>query len=167
MRGAIRARRRRDAVSLDKQVSQAIDQSLDALGLGLCGRWDDAFNAVQAMVDAIGPRAVAIASATWSDRYIEHAIDAPHSHPISIGEIHHIEASTGALDADVPYGVAWSARVIAARAAFDVIAFAAVLGEPDDGADLGDCIGWLLQTVAWTINGLPRGFAYMGKDIHV
>lgn len=154
-------------MSLRQQISQAIDQSQDALGLGLCGRWDDAFNAVQAMVDAIGPRAIAIACATWSDRLIEHAIDGKHDRPISIGEMNYMNQSTGAMCGDVPFGVRWSARVIAARAAFDVIAFAMVLDEPDDGAELGDCVGWLLQTVASTINGLPRGFVHMGKDIHV
>lgn len=148
-----------------EQIARALTQANEALRLGICGQMDEAFDLVQTMADEIGPRAVAVAAATWCDRYIEHSIDGAHDKPIEIGTMRYVNASTGAMGGEVPFGVGWSGRVIAARAALDPMAFALALDEPIDGNELGECIGWLLQTVASTINGLPRGFATMGKDL--
>jgi hypothetical protein len=156
-------------MNVNEKIARILNAAGVALRMGLHDDWTAAFETVKATAEEFGPRSVFIAAAFWADRYIEHAIAGPHNGPVEIGQYHYVNKSTGAMtvEDDLPPGVFWASRLIRARASFDLQAFTAVLAEPRDGEQLGDHIGWLLETVAATINGLPRGFAYMGKDIHV
>jgi hypothetical protein len=80
-----------------------------------------------------------------------------------------VDVESGRLDGmgsdATPATVRWAARLIQARAAMDEAAFNSCLADlPDDGVERANHIWAVLQSVAVTINGLPRGFARMGKE---
>lgn len=140
----------------------AIRLADDAFQAALAGRRDAASNAVQRIGDTFGVDGICVALAAWCDTLADHATDGRVKRR---SRMRFLDRGTGRLhDADsdaVPPGVAWTARLVAARAAQDWEGFKSIVAEPT-GSDVGRYVWTALRHVASTINTLPRGYALMG-----
>lgn len=137
-----------------------------ALQAALAMKWDAAQRALQRLSDECGPEGLYDALVALCDTVAEHATGG--GAPSQRVRISFMDGDTGRLDEPgspkVPAEVQWAGRLIAARAAMDEDRFRAVLDElPHDGAAVGRHVWSLVQLVAWQVNGLPRGYARMGR----
>ena len=137
-----------------------------ALQAALAGKWERASRYLVRISEECGGDGLYLALIAWADTFIAHATDGDLTG--KVGGISFIQTTTGQLDQPgseyVPAEVQWAGRLIRARAALDETAWQAILDElPDDGYRRGAYVQAALQCVALTINGLPRGYARMGR----
>lgn len=133
----------------------------------LAGRSQAAVDAIQRINDECGGEGLNEALMAWCDTYMHHATDGQDMP--NVGRVNFMRTDTGQLDGPgsdrVPAEIQWAGRMIAARVALDLEAWTAALDElPDDGKVIGDHVFAVLHTVSTTVNGLPRGFAIMGRS---
>ncbi|HEX6681524.1 MAG TPA: hypothetical protein VF062_01930 [Candidatus Limnocylindrales bacterium] len=146
--------------------SKPIRLARTALDAAMAGRWDAAQRALQRIGEECGDDGLGSAVLALCDTLIAHATDGDVG--AKSARISFMNGDTGQLDQpgsdQVPAEVQWAARLIGARAAMDEDRFVAVLDElPRDGLAIGRHVWSLLQVVAWTVNGLPRGYTRMGR----
>jgi hypothetical protein len=127
---------------------------------------DSAARLVKRISDECGGEGIFVALMAWIDTYADHATDGAPTR--STPRMAFIQESTGQLDRDdsdrLPADIRWAGMLIAARCGLDEPRFKALINEmPRDGADIGQYVMAVLLTVARTVNGLPRGFARMGR----
>jgi hypothetical protein len=152
--------------TLAQEYSKPVRLAGAALHAAMGDEWKKATRYVQRISDECGGKGLAVAVRGWIDTYADHACD---GEPDGRGaRIKMINEETGEIQtvqgSGAPERIQWAARLIEARAAMDEDRYDRVLDElPDDPLLRGTFIGALLQLVARTMNGLPRGFAQMGK----
>ena len=133
-----------------------------ALIAGVDGKW----KTVEALMKRLnaecpGP-GLGDALVAWCDALAEHSYGGvPEFGRV---RVNHLNADTGAMNnqAEITPERAWTARLIAARAAGDRDAFEALLGELNaipDGFERGRYAITVVESVALTIRSLPRGYA--------
>jgi hypothetical protein len=139
-----------------------------AFASALAGKWPTATRYVVRINDECGGQGLNTALMAWCDTYIDHALDGaePSAGQANVG---FVCESTGQLDRmgseNVPLRIQWAGRLMAARGAMDQTAWLATIAElPADGFEIGEYVGAVLDVVTRTINGLPRGFALMGRS---
>jgi hypothetical protein len=132
----------------------------------LAGKWDAAGRSLQRISDECGGEGLSVALRAWCDTYADHATDGEPGRPTV--NINFIRTDTGQLDDQdserVPPEHRWAGKLIRARAALDQEEWRKLIDElPRDGAEIGTYVFAVLRGVALTINGLPRGYARMGR----
>lgn len=143
------------------QYSKPVRLAGAALHAGLANKWETAARYVERISVECGEEGLGTALMAWCDAYVDHSTG---GNPATL-RVHmaHMEVESGRLDGDVPDKVLWAGRLVAARAEMDEARFTAVLGElPYDGYEVGRYVLALVESVATTINALPRGYARMG-----
>ena len=150
------------------QHSKPVRLAHAALRAGLARDVDKGCRYIERIAVECGGQGLTLALMTWADAYIEHATDgADDPQRVKIGRMAWIRKDTGQLDRAgsdrLPPEIEWAGRLIEARAALDEELFNTLVRQaPTAAAGLGLHIGAVLDCVAETINGLPRGFARMG-----
>lgn len=137
-----------------------------ALAAAQADKTNTAAGYIKRISDECGGEGLEVALRTWCDATVDHATDGDRA--AGRPNISFVNAKTGELDnaaSDrVPPSIRWAGRLIAARAALDLDAYRALLDElPEDGAEIGTYFLAVVNVVATTINGLPRGYARMGS----
>jgi hypothetical protein len=132
----------------------------------LAGEREAAGRYLQRISDECGGEGLNVALIAWCDTYADHATDGALG-PIR-ANVGFVNTKTGALGRGqsdgIPAHVHWAGRLIQARAAMDEQAWSALLDElPEDGFERWPYVRAVLDCVALTVNGLPRGFARMGR----
>lgn len=133
--------------------------------------WDKATAAIQRINDECGPQFVPAAMLAWIDTYIDHATDGDFTLAREVPErTNYVNTRTGHLDEataeGLPAEVVWAGSLIAARARMNRDRFDALLRElQGDGKQRGRYVGALLESIALTVNTLPRGFVKMGLGL--
>ena len=136
-----------------------------AFQAALAGKWRSAERFVKRISDECGGEGMNTALLAWCDTMADHANGGlPPAKRVNMALVN---ADTGQLDQlgtdAVPAKHQWAARLVAARAAMDHDAFAALIEElPQDALEMSRYIFAVLEGVAHTVNGLPRGYARMG-----
>jgi hypothetical protein len=146
--------------------SKPVRLAAAAFQAALADKVDTASNCIQRINDECGGEGTYVALMAWIDAYADHATDGQPARGKS--RIAFIREDTGQLDREdsdrVPAEIHWAGRLIAARASLDETRFNDLIKEmPTDGAEIGQYVGAVLLTITRTINGLPRGFARMGR----
>jgi hypothetical protein len=148
------------------EYSKPVRLAAAAYHAALAGQWQKAGRAVERISDECSGEGIMTALMAWCDWYADHATDgnAGKARP----RMKFINAKTGELDDErsdrIPEHVRWAGQIIAARAALDEPKFMALINAmPEDGAQVGRYVMGVLECVATTVNGLPRGFAGMGR----
>ena len=129
-------------------------------------KWQRAADAIKRISDECGGEGLATALMAWSDAYTEHATEG-RDHRV-MPRINFINGQTGQLDDQesdrIPARIRWAGQLIAARAGMDEPRFSALLEElPEDGLEIGRYVLAVLEMTSESVNGLPRGFARMGR----
>lgn len=110
-------------------------------------------------------RGIFLALMFWCDAFADHAADGGEYR--GPGRVGFIEESTGRMSTTgegLSPDVVWAGKLIGARASMNREAYLALLDElPADGMVVAQYVMTVLMSVAATINGLPRGFALMGR----
>lgn len=134
-----------------------------ALRYALAEDWAKVARVMERLNSECAGPGICLALMAWIDQYVDHSTDGDGTGPMR--KITPINADTGSTSAEgMPPHVAWAIRLVSARGALDHDAFQACLDElPDDGAEIGRHVQAVLRCVAQTINGLPRGYARMGR----
>lgn len=137
-----------------------------AFQAALADKTERAARLVKRISDECGGEGIYVALMAWIDTYADHATDGQPTQ--SSPRMAFIQESTGQLDrADsdrLPAEIRWAGLLIAARCGLDEPRFKALIDEmPRDGFGIGEHVMAVLLTIARTINGLPRGFARMGR----
>ena len=146
--------------------SKPIRLASAAMQAALASKHDSAVSYLQRINDECGGQGLYVALMAWCDAYADHATGgAPTPARVNMS---FIREDTGQLDDEnsdrLPPEIRWAGQIVAARAALDQDRFDELITKmPDDGAGRGDYMGAVLLTIANTINGLPRGFARMGR----
>lgn len=136
-----------------------------AFQAALADKMDAAANYVVRVSDECGGEGIYLALMAWIDAYADHATD---GQPVrSRARMAFIRADTGQLDGEesdrLPPEIRWAGQLVAARASLKEERFNELIAEmPTNGAEIGTYVLAVLQVVAQTINGLPRGFARTG-----
>lgn len=133
----------------------------------LAGKLEVAGRYLQRISDECGGEGLEVALRAWIDTYADHATDGQPAR--SQARMAFIQESTGQLDREdsdrLPPEIRWAGQIVTARTALDRERYDQLIDElPDDGAAIGNYVFTLLQTIARTVNGLPRGFARMGES---
>lgn len=152
----------------DPSHSKPIRLAHAALEAALADDHERAAAAVGRINKECGGEGLYVALMAWCDAYHEHATDGKAGGRPSA--MRAIRVDTGELQATtdpaLPARVAWSAALAEARIRSDKDRFDELVAElPDNGFERGEYIGQVLDSVALTINGLPRGFARMGQGV--
>jgi hypothetical protein len=153
-----------------RQYSKSVRLAGAALHAAMGDQWEKVGRCLQRISDECGGEGLGIALRGWIDTYADHATDG-HADSMVPGNIKTIRTDTGQMHnprtaADLPPQVVWASALIEARCRLDQDQYNTVLAAlPDDGHQRGAYIGQVLQSVALTLNGLPRGFAWMGGHI--
>lgn len=132
----------------------------------LADKYESAGRMVKRISDECGGEGLAVALRGWCDTYADHARDG--AEDIRPSQVNFIRTDTGQLDREdserVPDDVRWAGQLIAARAELNQERWSELLAAlPDDGAAIGRHVIRVLEMTAGTVNGLPRGFARMGR----
>lgn len=133
---------------------------------GLAGKWKTAESYLHRLSQECGGEGVTTALIAWCDTYADHATDGQ-----PVGErpnMAFVNTDTGRLDepgsATVPAKVQWAFRLIIARATMDLDEWDAAIADlPADALEMSQYIYAVLQGLVHTVNGLPRGYARMGR----
>jgi hypothetical protein len=146
--------------------SKPVRLAATAYHAALAGRWQAAADAVVRISDECGGEGLSVALRAWCDTYADHSTGGQPGVPTV--NINFIRTDTGQLDDQrserVPPEIRWAGELLRARAALDQERWSELLAElPDDGEAIGDHVFAVLKGVALTINGLPRGYARMGR----
>lgn len=149
---------------MQSEHSKPVRLATAALRAALADDWPKASRAVQRLSDECGGQGLNQALCAWVDTYVAHARDGDMTP--SRGRALAINVDTGSTSREgMPPHIEWAMRVVETRAALDHAGYQACIRElPDDGAEIGKHVGAVLQCIAQTINGLPRGFALMGRS---
>lgn len=122
---------------------------------------------VKRLSDEVGGEGIMLALCAWADAFADHATDGdPNGRPKAMTMIN---AATGQAEtieeSEAPADVKWAARWVHARASQDHDLCDQLLDElpRDDAKAVGDHVIAVLDCVAETMNGLPRGYARMGQ----
>lgn len=146
--------------------SKAIRLATAALHAALASKWDSASRYLGRIHDECGWDGLNIALTAWCDTYADHATDGQWTGKTKV-RVAFVDMRSGALTysgaPDAPARIQWTGRLLAARAAMDEQAWVSLFGEIPDG-EAGSYVGTVLETIARTVNGFPRGFATMGRD---
>lgn len=131
-------------------------------------KWAKAVRYIQRIGDECGGEGVTTALVAWCDAYLDHAVDGVPEAAV-VGNVAFIQGETGQLDKAgserVPDEIQWAGRAVKARAELDHEAWLRALDEiPTDERQVGVYVLALLRVVATSVNGLPRGFARMGRS---
>jgi hypothetical protein len=125
----------------------------------------DAMNRYLARISQeCGGEGITVALMTWCDAFHAHATDGD-LRPAKV-RLSMIQSDTGAVATgeDLPEPAVWAKRLIAARLAMDEQAWSDAIDDvPPD--QVGQYVWGVLHVVATTINGLPRGYARMGRGV--
>ncbi len=137
-----------------------------ALAAALASKWPTASRYVKRINDECGGEGLNTALVGWCDTYIDHATDGHHEP--TRARMYFVRADTGGLDhagsPDLPPRIDWAGRLVAARGSMVLEAWQAALDElPEDGYQVGAYVMAVLECVATSINGFPRGFVRMGS----
>lgn len=144
--------------------SKPVRLAAAALDAALASQWSRAERALQRLNAECDADGLATALIAWCDTLISHVTGGETG-----GQKVRMAAwnvDTGAVDGEVRPTVRWAMELIQARAALDLDAFEAKLAELNaisDGFERGKYAVELLQSVALTINSLPRGYGRMGR----
>lgn len=144
--------------------SKPVRMAHAALHHALADDWPKVRRVMERLSDECKGEGVFLALCAWIDAYVQHSTGGEAGRKPR--EIVTINAETGSLSTEgMPPEVAWAARAIHARSALDHDAFDASLEElPEDPAGVGLYVGAVLRCVALTINGLPSGYANLGRS---
>lgn len=118
-----------------------------------CGGWDGLHMALLA----------------WIDTFADHATDGETARgAVPATRMRLLNSDTGALEkvgeSPAPASVQWAAKLIDARIRMNRDEFEELFEELPDGArERGQYVWAVLTSVSHTMNGLPRGFARMGR----
>lgn len=144
--------------------SKPVRLAAAALDAALARQWPRAERALQRLNAECDSGGLADALIAWCDTLIVHATGGDTgSHKVKMSAW---DIDSGAVGGEIRPTVRWAMELIQARAAKDLDAFEAKLDELnaiDDGFERGKYAVELLQSVALTINSLPRGYARMGQ----
>ncbi|GAA0738539.1 hypothetical protein Drose_04460 [Dactylosporangium roseum] len=152
-------------MSADEQHSKAVRLATNAYHAALARDWHKAERVLKRLNEECTGEGLFTALKAWCDTFINHASDGG-----EVGRFRMVgwNVDTGAVnESEVRASVAWSRRLIAARAAMDLEAFNTVLQELNDipdGFERGRYVAELLECVALTVNSLPRGYGRMGAS---
>lgn len=144
--------------------SKPVRLAAAALDAALAQQWPRAERALQRLNAECDRHGLATALIGWCDTLIVHTTGGdtdPGKVRMSAWNV-----DTGALGGEVRPTVRWAMELIQARASMDIDAFQAKLDELNaitDGFERGRYAVELLQSVALTINSLPRGYGRMGR----
>lgn len=137
----------------------------DAYHAALAKDWRKVERVFARLNTECGSEGLTTALIAWCDTFVDHSTGGQ-----DVGRFRLVgwNVDTGAMDkGEAPRpGLAWSRRLIAARASMDQDAFRAALEELnaiDDGLVRGRWVGELLESLALTVNSLPRGYGQMGR----
>lgn len=153
-------------MTTNSQHSKPVRLAAVAYQAALAEKWETARDAVVRISNECGGTGLRTALIAWCDTYQDHATDGGASH--ASPRMSYINAATGELatekPANMPDHVWWAGQLVAARAAMDHDRFQELIAAmPADGYAVGRYVFAVLQSVAFTVNGLPRGFARMGR----
>lgn len=151
---------------MSAEHSKPVRLASTAFDAALAGAWPKAARAIVRINDECGGEGLGAALLAWIDAYVDHATDGAPTR--ARPRMAYINTETGALDREdsgsLPDEVRWAGQLIGARAAMDEQRYVELLAElPDEGFEIGERVLTVLRLVATTINGLPRGFATMGR----
>lgn len=144
--------------------SKPVRLAAAALDAALAEKWPRAERALQRLNAECDSHGLATALIAWCDTLIDHTTGGQLEFQKT--RIAAWNTDTGAVGGEVRPTVRWAMDLIQARAAGDLDAFQAKLDELNaipDGFERGRYAVELLQSVALTINSLPRGYAEMGR----
>lgn len=144
---------------------KAVRLARAALDAALASKWQAMGRYVQRISDELGEDGLTTALMAWCDTLWAHSTDGD-MQPRQIGGLGFANYQTGEMSdpSGVPVEVGWAGRLLQARAEMDEGKFVSLLHDlPDDPTAIGAHFSALLNIVSATINGLPRGYALMGK----
>ena len=135
--------------------------------MALSEKWPQAGRYIQRISDECGGEGLAIALAGWCDMLFDHAVDGQDIAVNRAAGVSFGNAKTGELadESGVPDAIGWAGRLVRARSALDQPAWDALIEQlpPGGSTELADHIAAVLNLAATTMNGLPRGYALMGR----
>lgn len=151
-------------MSGDEQHGKAIRLATNAYHAVLAKDWRKAERALARLNEECAGEGLFTALKAWCDTFIDHASDGDR-----VGKFRMTgwNVDTGAINEEnVRPSVLWAQRLIAARAAMDLDAFNSAVQELNDirdGFKRGEYVSDLLQSIALSVNSLPRGYGQMGR----
>jgi len=149
----------------DEQYSKAVRLATNAYHAAIAKDWRKVERVLARLNEECAGEGLFTALQAWCDTFVAHA-SGGFGEP---GKFRMVgwNVDTGAVnESEVRASVAWSHRLISARAAMDLDAFNAALQELNDitdGFERGRYVGELLECIALTANSLPRGYGRMGR----
>jgi hypothetical protein len=151
---------------MPEEHSKPVRLATVAYHAALAGKWESAARAIKRISDECGGDAIVTALIAWCDAYVDHATDGRMD--VAKATMNYINSDSGRLDGEdsdrLPERVRWAGRLVKARASMDEEEFRAALDAvPEDEGEWGSYVLAVLECVATTINGLPRGFGRMGR----
>lgn len=139
------------------EYAKPIKLAKKALILAVEERSKDALQTVERIAGEHGGRGVQVAMITWCELFIDHATGGT-TRPAGL----QIEFDNSD---DPPVELVWAQRMILARLVMNQQEWDETLNEvPTDPPGMGRHVLALLDTVAVTMQGLPRGYARMGHS---
>ena len=148
------------------QHSKPVRLAAAALQAALADNWPAAGRYVKRIDDECRDGGIGVALMAWCDTLTDHATDGQIEDEGQRVNIAFGNSSTGELGkvGDVPTAIGWAGRLAQARTAMDEAAWVSLIGElPEDGFAVAEHVMAVLNIVATTVNGLPRGYALMGR----
>jgi hypothetical protein len=136
----------------------------DAYHAALAKDWRKIEHIFGRLTTECGSEGIATALIAWCDTFIDHVTGGE-----DVGRFRIVgwNVDNGAINEENRRpGVVWAHRLLAARASMDRDAFRAALDELNANADglvRGRWVGELLESLALTVNSLPRGYGQMGR----
>lgn len=132
-------------------------------------KYEDASRTVEQIYKMGGATGLQIALLLWADTYIDHAVDgADGNAPIVASDMAFVRTGPGQAETLgpqppdwVPEEFRWAGQLFAARAAMDRTQWNELVASVPSG-DEGKYVFAVLNALASTVNGLPRGYARMG-----
>lgn len=135
----------------------------DAYHAALAKDWRKVERVFARMNTECGPGDLATVLIAWCDTFIDHVTGGE-----DVGRFRLLgwNVDSGAVNEPAMRpGVVWAHRLISARASMDQDAFATALAElnANDAAVRGRWAAELLESIALSVNSLPRGYGQMGQ----
>jgi hypothetical protein len=146
------------ASTVGVEHAKPIKLAKKALILAIEERTKDALQMVERIADEHGGHGVSVAMITWCELFIDHAAGgATRRAGLKIEFVN---------GDDPPVELVWAERMILARLAMNQQEWDGTMEEvpTDDPFGTGRHVIALLDTVAVTMQGLPRGYAWMGHS---
>lgn len=136
----------------------------DAYHAALAKDWPKVERVFARLNNECDSEGLATALIAWCDTFIDHVTGGE-----DVGRFRLVgwNVDTGTVgEPGMRPSVVWAHRLISARAAMDVEAFQAALDELNaitEGFERGRYAGELLESIALSVNSLPRGYGQTGR----